>query len=1019
MAISNDWDFNFAAKVISHIDGILSYNNGAGRQAAVGEYVWGATSGALGKVLAITGNTTSGTLTLTNVIGQFASAELLEVLSSLNFDTVQAANKALIVVGATVTGVSSSSTLVIKFIEYNVSGVAGQGTFYGTPMSAVFTAAENLNISATYVCKAVGTGVDNDAALTTTTVNGTLAVPGTANTNNSLIIHYDAGTIAIPEDARISKSSTGAGAVGYAQGVWGSTSIGSIRVVDCDQTVTSWANNDTLYILDVVYYDTLVAGKVFSVGDVIKAVAGTTPTAVGRVIYVIDDGDSTGKLILASFSGTWQDDNEIHVKQTDDSYVKYGEVENTTNKYLSAATVNIPSGVRNVQRADQGGIYPTGSLNIVRSANALYTYAQDTYDELAQLDDDPPLEGNVKDQLYTILNNYIIPDLSFRFLEKGSFKDSGNNNIFTDIQTVGAIADIGAWGYYYDTTNPTPQPDMYIEQNGAVLRQDWLEGNLDVLLKVKTSTEPRYINPTVNALGQLINGAAFTVHLRPYLRTFDSNEVTQAGGIAIVALGNAKDLNNTTGQYSATWSSGGAGAFTIGEEITTSGGKRGIVTSSDSGATGTVTYALKSSTNFVVSDVVTGFVSAKTATLAGPTNLVAGYNTNIRVMTVDLKISGGTTTGTFVLGENVTQATTGATGFFMEDTAGTLYLQKNNATVFSGNNTITGAVSGATNAGTLIYDTTQQTVPKDIGGGVGDKNYTVVVSANITNASARPILEVYEWWKYLLRAESTALQGGPGASTGVEGRIYRKAQSSYAEVRGASAYGTKAGALVIGAQGVFIEKFTLATSDLRNIQLIDNLGGTYNPPNLQSLAVSNITSGVRVAVYRSTGAGLETILRSEFKVGAVGSGNNQSANAYILVAAQTRSVSPLPNDVPDSGVLRILDPNDTGNYLRFIYDTVDRVTNIFHLQQGIGQNTIGAVTGSVDLTVNDYVHVVFIEMQSVGTSVSTTIQYVADIPLYTIARIKGKKPFKTPASFGTGGASIGAVLSTDDVVNLP
>ena len=1013
MSIANDWDVNYSAKVISHIDGVLSYNTGDGTQPAVGQMVLGGTSGAVGKILARTGNAASGTLTLTNVIGQWATGERLYVMSELMFDGVNNTNKALIVVGATVTGNSSASTMPILFIEFNIDGVAGHGKFYGRSMSAAFTNNEDLKIATLVVAVADGTGTDNDALNTTTLVNGTLAVPGTASTNNSVIIHYDAGTIAVPEDAHIKSGS--AGATGYAQRVIGAVATGSIRVVDSDTSGGSWTNDQALRILDCVYYDALVAGKVFSAGDVIKAANGTTPTAVGRVLAVIDDGDNTGKLILAGFSGTWQDDNEIHVKQSDDTYVKYGEVENSTSKYLDVATINIPGGVRSVQRSDQGGIFPTGSLNIVRSGNALYTYLVDLYDELSALDDLPPMDGDVKDQLYTVLNSYVIPDLSFRFLEKGSFKDTANNNVFTGVQTVGALADVGNHGFYYSSTNPTPQPDMYIEQNGAVNRQDWLEGNLDVMLKVKTSTNPAYINPTVAALGQLINGAAFTVHLRPYRRTYDSNEVTKIGGIATVALGNAKDLNNTTGQYRSAFSTGGAGAFTVGEEITTSGGKRGVVTASDSGAAGNVDYALKSSVNFVVSDVVTGSISAKSATLATPSDLVAGYGTNIRAMTVDRRFTGGTTTGTFVIGEVVTQTGTGATGYILEDDAGTIYMQDASGT-FNGTGLLTG-VSLATNTPTATADYT--TVPKDIGGGVGDKNYTAVVSANITNASARPVSEVYEWFKFLTRAESLLLQGGPGATAGKYGRIYRRLVDTFAEVRGASPYGLKAGSLLIGAQGVYVEKYTLATADLRNIQLVDNDGNTWDPPNLQTLEVINLVTGVRVAVYRSTGAGSESILLTEFMVGAVGGGYNQSADANIKVAANTRTVSPLPNDVPDSGVLHVLDPTDTGNYLRFIYDTVDRTTNVFHLTQGVGQNTIGAVTGSVDLTASDNTLVVPIEKESTGTSVSNTLQVVSSFPLYVVVRIKGKKPFKTTATFSSTGASIGAVLNPDNVVNLP
>ena len=74
------------------------------------------------------------------------------------------------------------------------------------------------------------TGTDNDTKLGTTQVAGTLAVPGAANTNNCAIVHYDGGTIAIPEDAHIESATSGA--EGYAQRVFGSTTIGSVRVID-------------------------------------------------------------------------------------------------------------------------------------------------------------------------------------------------------------------------------------------------------------------------------------------------------------------------------------------------------------------------------------------------------------------------------------------------------------------------------------------------------------------------------------------------------------------------------------------------------------------------------------------------------------------------------------------------------------------------------------------------------------------------------------------------------------------
>lgn len=1011
MPIADDWDFNYANKVISHIDGILSYNTGTGTQPAVGQYVRGATSGATGKVLSRTGTVTSGTLTLTNVIGRFESGEQLDTLSELNFDGV--ANGGF-QVGDTLQGATSSQTIDVLFIEYNLGATAGAGTIYGNNMSGLFTDNENLDIvgGTAGVANADGTGTDNDIAFDATTTTA-LTVPGTANTNNSIILHYDAGTIDIPVDAHVADAVTGA--EGFVQRVYGATTQGSLRIIDSDTTGGAWTNNNNLQIEDVVFYDNLVVGSVFSEGDVVR---GSSSGATGRVLAIIDDGDSTGKLILANFSGTFVNADDLEVLQSDDTYVKVAEVEDSQPIVLTAAVINTPGGVRDEQRTDQGGIYPAGSLNIVRKSNALYSLCQDLFDELGQLDDDPALDGNVRDQLYTILNDYVIPDLSFRFLDRGSFRDTANNNVFTNYVTTGAIADIGDHGFLYDASNPTPQPDMYVEQNGVVLRQDWLEGNLDILIKVKTSTDPFYINPSVEALGQVIDNADVTVHLRPYTRTYDSNEVRQQGGIAVVALGNAVDLNNTTGQYRAAFTGGSGTPFTVGEIATTSDGKRVQITASDTGATGNVDYALKTGANLINTDVITGEVSGATATVGTPTNLVAGYSTDIRVMVVQRRFTGGTTTGTYVLGELITQAVSGATGYFMEDDSGTIYIEEASGT-FNATGQLTGGTSGATNTptGTAAFST----VPKDIGGGVGDKNYTGVTSADITGANAQPVLNVYEWWKFLTRKESTegVKLAGLLFSDTIEGRIYRRLQDTFAEVRGASPFGTKAGDLVIGAQGMFIEKDTLAVADLRNIQLIDNLGDTYDPPNLQAMSLVNIFAGVRGAIFRSTGSGSETILRAEFDVGTVGGGNNQAADSTILVGANTRTVSPLPSDVPDTGYLYVLDPNDTGNYLEFVYDSVNRTTNIFSLQQGIGQNTIGDVTGGADLTLDDNAHVVFIREQAAGTSLTQTVQYIGDVDLVAVARIKGKKPFKAPAVFGSGGVSVGVVLNQDEVVNLP
>jgi hypothetical protein len=163
-------------------------------------------------------------------------------------------------------------------------------------------------------------------------------------------------------------------------------------------------------------------------------------------------------------------------------------------------------------------------------------------------------------------------------------------------------------------------------------------------------------------------------------------------------------------------------------------------------------------------------------------------------------------------------------------------------------------------------------------------------------------------------------------------------------------------------------------------------------------------------------------LRNEFEVGVVGAGNNQAGDSTVLVQAGTRSVSPLPADVPDVGVLRILSPtdsNNTGNYIRMTYSSVDRTTNIFTLTGTIGSFLTAAGEASNDLFQADNTHVVFIEEQSAGTSVSNTIQFVLDIPIVYKARVKGIKPFRGTGDFVNTGATLPAQRLTDTIVDLP
>lgn len=1025
MPILDDWDYNYAAKELSHIDGVLSFDTGSGRAPAVGEYVYGATSGAVGKVLSVTGNTTSGTVTLTNVVGLFEDNEPLEVLSELGFDAVTAANGGFAVGDTLVDQVTGS--IDVKAIEYNKDG-AGGGIMYGTNFTS-FADNSQLDISGGQADVADSdtptANVDNDTALGTTLVAGTLAVPGTNNVSE--IIHYDAGTVDIPEQAILQGATSSA--TGLVEQVYGVTATGSVRLVDVNGT---FQDNETLRVDQVIAYQNQVAGQVFSVGDV---VLGATSGATGRVL-----ADTGTQLILADESGTWTTTEDLNVNGT-----KIAEA-NGSNTTLNVATSNIPSGTRREQvpnsattgASGQGGIYAAGtSLNIVRKLNSLYTLSQDTFDELVQLDDDEALDASVKGGQYSLVFDWYMNTLSTRFVRQGGLTDTTGANVWANPQTVGVQNKITDTAFFYSSAQPYRMPQLYIEQNQSKVDPFWLEGNIDVLVQVKTRNDTRYIAPATPGLGQLIPGGdpqvdgAYTVLNREYhVSTYDATQFNAAaGGVNTVAMGTQDEtVNNPNGTHTMNYTGGSAAALIVGEVFTAGAGnsrKVGIVVSDTggTGATGTLEYVLKSGTNFVNTDACTAEISGKTFTAPTPTAVVAGYGDDIRWSVIEESITagaGGSVDANFNVGDLVTQAVTGATGYvvYADTVADVLYVEKANATAFSGDNNVTGANGGTLTAGTgATYNTNVTSFNADLNNGEGAQPYAGAVSGDLTGGGPDSMQNVFQYGKYLSRhEEETWFFEGPGgtADTGTQGRFFRKLKDAYAEVKPGAPIGTYTGSLSF-AQGWFLDTAFIAAGDIRSFSVIDDNGISRNPPNLQSLVVDGVANNWRIAAFRSTGAGQTAILRTEFDVGVVGSGNNQAADSTILVGANTRTVGPLPADVPDTGVLYVLDPNDTGNYLQFPYSSVNRTTNIFTLASG----TIGDVTGAVDLTLDDNVHVAFIREIATGTSVSNTIQYVADIPLVYVARLKGFKPFRSTATFGSGGVVAGVVQNTDTIVDLP
>jgi len=974
MAIANDWNIDFTNKLISHIDGDLDYDTGTGTQPTVGAVIRGGTTFALGKILARTGNEVSGTFTLTDVQGQFTDNETLTWLDSVNFDGVTNGG---FVVGDTITGATSGRTGVVRKIDY----YGGAGVAYGDFGTGSWTNNENIQVGGQTRALADGTGSDNTAAWQNALVNEgtTMTISGPTT---SIIINYDTGTIDFARFSKIQNAATSPTKTGFIQKTYGVTANGSLRIVD---VTGSWANDDQIWVGNKLPYDNLQAGKSFKIGD---TVVGGTSGATGKVLV-----DTGTKLTLQNQTGTFQNNEQIQVDG-----VYYADVNAPAASDFAEQHALVNGAIIQQQLAADGGIYNGTSLNVVRDCNALYTYLQDTFDELGALDDTIPMTAQVKLQQYTLVNGWRIPDLSFRFLESGSIQDSTLDNIWTNYQTIGTVDGITDVAYFATT----PLPRMYLEQNGSVLSPWWNPGHIDILGKVKTSTNPVY---AATATGQFINNGTVTIFCREFGSTYDHFETTTIAGVAPVPLATSNDLNNRTGTHSITVTS--ATGFLVGEEIRNSSNvnKRGVIRTVNTG-TNTLTYVLTGSTNFANTDNVTGQKSGtSTSATAGPTALVADYGLDIIIATIDISISTSGITGTFIPGEQVSQATSNAKGIFMGNSGNTLFIG-NVAGTFNNTNVITGATSGAT-ATANGSPSTISTISKDIGDGNGNQPYNAVIFLNRRNTGAQTLVKMYEWIKFRTRSLEAGgeppdpefnLIGGPGSATGRAGRIYVTLSSTYALVK-ASPLGTFAGGTFFGARGVFIQN--MAAADIRSYQLIDANGTLRFPPNQQALTVNGLLSGDRVAVFRrpnsTPGSGIHN---TEYTIASFATGDpyNGAGDTIIRVTAT------ISTDTPASGVVRV---RNASTLLYESYNYTSFSGTDFTLQSALGAN----------LTAGQPAYVPLIEAQAAGSSVSATIIYSTDIPLLARVRKKGILPFEVEGTFGSSGATVTAIRTTDTIVD--
>lgn len=644
-------------------------------------------------------------------------------------------------------------------------------------------------------------------------------------------------------------------------------------------------------------------------------------------------------------------------------------------------------------------VYHSANANVY-TVNALYSYLQDTFDELAQMDDTIPMSAQTPTD-YTLINGWFMDEPSFQFLKGGAIKTDGYN---------GAIQILLLDGTYVNAVAGDIGKTVLDDGGGAgelltydnTLQKWWIRsastiGNNSVMT-ISTGTGAG------DALGASVSGE----NLYPNVYTLGSIEEDDVQQIYIIQ--NAARLTEW-------WPESGAGTRQIDVLIKTKEAGTEI-------DLGKITVFLRHYPSggsadlydhFGIDLTAGGRNAVPLATSPDLNNLtatatVSGY-TDIKIAFVSGTLTYTSMSGPFTNLESVSQATSGATGIFLASTttsgSGTMTLG-NVVGTFNGTNVITGGTSSATATSSSTL-TEAYTMSKNFEQG-SSFPYSIIIGC-----ATRVLTQVYEYFKYVTRVGSTfstyptaKAQGGAITHSALQGQQYIRAHednqtspdNTYSPVK-ASPLGTFAGGKFFGAQGVWIE--TMASADIQNFQLIDANGVTRTPPNKQSVTITNLLSGDRVSVFRTTSG--TTIDKAMYSMGTQSGANNGTGDSQILVSGA------ISNDTPSTGAIRLVDTSDLTATRETRYTYTSWTTSTF---SGVSPTLDRDYTAS-----DDKAYVPFIDEQASSTSITVQVIYVTDRTILLRVRRKASVailPFETTGSFGSTGFSTSAIRTTDTIV---
>ncbi len=636
----------------------------------------------------------------------------------------------------------------------------------------------------------------------------------------------------------------------------------------------------------------------------------------------------------------------------------------------------------------------------IYSVNALYTYIMDTFDELAQMDDTVPMSAQTPTD-YTLTNGWFTDDDSFKYLKGGAIKSVGQDEeiriltlassgytsaISGDIGktvTGGTTGDTGKLVAYNNTTRKwwvrmDDSGDLFDNSSEAItITSGTGEGDMSIIsvtgenlwanvytlgtIEQHANEEQIYIVQNGSALAEWWpDSASPSVRHIDILLKVKEADVEINSGLITVFLRNYP-------------SAGNADLYDHFEIDLTAGGRNAVPLATSPDLNNTTAHAT-----------------------------ISGY-TDISIVFVNGTIPHGAVTGTFVEFETVTGGTSSATGIFLRTSAGTMTIGNIDG-IFQSGEVLTGGTSGATTTTSSTLTAAKTTIKAFEQG--SSYNYGVII-----NCATRVLSQVYEYLKYVTRENSSSFYtygtkylSSTLSTNKLAGEQYITAftdldtpGNTYSPAK-ASPFGTFAGGKFFGARGVWIQN--MDSADIQNFQLIDADNNTRTPPNKQSVTISNLLSGDRVSVFRTTSG--TTINKAMF---TAASGNSSGNSTFVVNES-------IPADTPSTGVIRIVDTSDTTSSRESRY-TYTSWTG----------STFSGVSPTLDRTytaTDDTAYVPFIDTTASSTSASVTVIYVTDRTLlvrvrrYTATAIL---PFETTGSFLITGYSTSAIRTPDSIVS--